>query len=114
MYLCDLGVVINGPDTVIYFPGQGPIELECTQCNVSNGPIVTWFVDGQAHLLADIAGGMLANHDANGTNIIIEVPVNDTEYVCAAATSNTVTRSNPVYIYIAGKLNFKHYYYTCI
>ena len=100
--VCDLGVIIDGPETVIYFPGQGPIELEC---NATDGPTISWDVNGESHFLPDIANGLLPNHSINGTNIIVEVPVNNTEYVCVAATNTEVARSVPAFIYIASKLN---------
>lgn len=31
--------------------------------------------------ISDLTTGLLANHDANGTNIVINVPVNNTKFV---------------------------------
>jgi len=97
--MCFVGVVVNGPDDVIYFPGQGLIELSC---NVSSGSTV-WLVNGTTYLLAQLQMGMPANHSRNGTSIVIEVPVNATEYVCASLINDDLIKSTPAFIYIAGE-----------
>ena len=92
-------MIIEGPQTVIYFPGQGPIELVC---NATEGPIIVWEVNGNEFFLFDLRDGELANHSANGTNIVINVPVNNTEYICTAATNDNPTSSDPAFVYVAG------------
>jgi len=104
-----LGVIIDSPDDVIYFPGQGPIELSC---NVSSG-IVLWMVNGSTYTLSDLQNGTLANHNHNGINIIIEAPVNGTEYVCVEVANDENIRSRPVFVYIAGEY-IHTYECTCI
>jgi len=95
-----LGVVIDGPDDVIYFPGQGTIELSC---NISEGSTL-WRVNGTTYTLRQLRDGGLPNHNHTGRNIIIEVPVNGTEYICAALISdNNEVDSDPAFVFIAGE-----------
>ena len=93
-------MIIDGPETVIYFPGQEPIELTCI---ITDGSTVVWIVDGHTYLLSDLVQGELENHNASGINIVINVPVNNSEYICAAVTNINVIKSDPAYIFIAGK-----------
>ena len=93
-----LGVIIDGPDTVIYFPGQEPVELSC---NVTSG-ILLWSVNGTVLTIFQLRNGFVPGHSANESNIVIIVPVNNTEYVCESTTMEETIRSDPVFIYIAG------------
>ena len=93
-------MIIEGPQTVIYFPGQGPIELVC---NETEGAVILWEVNGVSFLFFQLRDGDLPNHSVNGTNIVINVPVNNTEYICAAFTNNNnAISSDPTFVYIAG------------
>ena len=93
-------MILDGPETVIYFPGQEPIELTC---NITNGPIALWIVNGTSYSLPDLVQGELENHNASGINIVIKVPVNNTEYICSATTNQKEVESDPAFIFIAGK-----------
>ena len=94
------GVIIEGPQTVIYFPGQGAIELVC---NVTEGSVILWMVNGDSFSLSTLRNGELPNHTANGLNIVINVPTNNSEYICTAVTFLNDISSDPVFIYIAGR-----------
>ena len=94
------GVIIEGPQTVIYFPGQGSIQLVC---NATEGPVILWAVNGASFSLIALRDGALPNHTANGTNIVINVPTNNSEYICTATTNLNATSSNPAFVYIAGR-----------
>ena len=101
MSLYVLGVVIEGPQTVIYFPGQGPIQLEC---NATEGTIL-WQVNETSYSLSRLRNGEVENHRATPapeTNIIINVPMNNTEYICTASTNENDVDSDPAFVYIAG------------
>ena len=97
VFLCVLGI-IEGPQTVIYFPGQGPIELVC---NATSG-IIIWEVNGTSFTSTRLRDGELPNHTAIGTNIVINVPVNNTKYVCVVITNDNEISSEPAFVYIAG------------
>ena len=94
-----LGVIIDGPDTVIYHPGQGPVELTC---NVTTEGVILWMINGFKFTLTQLANGAVVNHSNNGLNIVINVPVNNTEYVCVEALQLSDILSDPVFIYLAG------------
>ena len=94
------GVIIEGPQTVIYFPDQGSIQLVC---NATEGPVILWEVNGDSFSLSSLRDGDLPNHTANGTNIVINVPTNNSEYICIATTNLNDTRSDPAFVYIAGR-----------
>ena len=96
-----VGVNIDGTGTVIYFPGQGPIELTCTTEGPAGG-VTLWTVNGTTFTLNNLRNGDLAGHGTNGTNIVISVPVNNTEYICEIATNVNDIVGDPVFIYIAG------------
>ena len=99
-----IGVIAtDGSSAVIYFPGQGPIELAC---NVEGSPAgaTLWFVNGTVFLLRDLIEGGLRNHNVTGTSIVINVPVNNTEYNCGTIiTAVSVLLSDSIFVYIAGE-----------
>ena len=98
MYIA--GDIIEGPSTVIYFSGQTPLPIEMV-CNVTLIP--SWRVNGTDYLLGSIASGNLQGHSRVGTNILINQPLNSTEYVCVESNStNIVATSEPANLYFAG------------
>jgi len=97
-----VGAIIEGPKNTTYFPGQGNIILTC---NVTAG-VPLWMVNGTTFTLRELSVGELPGHNRIGANIVIETPVNNTEYVCESliTTDNTI-RSKAALVYVAGKLN---------
>ena len=94
------GAIIEGPKNVTYFPGQGNIVL---LCNVTVG-VPLWMINGSTFTLNELSQGELPGHNRIGTNLIIEIPVNNTMYVCESLVSTDHTlRSEAAYVYIAGK-----------
>ena len=102
------GTVIEGPSNVTYLPNVTPLPIELT-CNVTGLPI--WIVNGTAYLVINLSGGALPGHDRTGTNILINNPVNNTEYVCVSLTNDGETSSDPAYVIIAGE--YVHIQYIC-
>ena len=64
-------------------------------------------MNGTRYTLEELSDGNLNGHSANGTNITVSVPVNDTKYVCIIPTTppNPVILSDPAFLYIAGELH---------
>ena len=104
MYTCMLrvGTVIEGPNDVIYIPGQTPLPIELI-CNIT-GPFVTWEVDAVTYTIGNINDGNLPGHRASGTNILlVDVPMNNTKYTCVSNNlTNVIGRSEPAFLYVAG------------
>ena len=94
------GIIIKGPSSVTYLPGFSPLPIELT-CNVTG--VALWSVNDTDYRLASLTNGELPGHNHNGTNILINSPVNNTEYICVSQTSEGKTRSDPAYIIIAGE-----------
>ena len=108
------GTVIEGPSNVTYLPGLTPLPIELT-CDVTG--IALWRVNGTSYTLLDLTNGALPGHNRTGTNILVNSPVNNTEYICLSLTSNNVTSSDPAYIFIAGEQSHVNTYtcmYVCI
>ena len=91
--------IIHSPPEVIYRPGDDPVELSCTVNEGSTG----WSVNGgDTATVTTIRNGNLDNHTINGTNLVVLIPTNNTQYVCVAIRDAGDSLSNPVYLYIAG------------
>ena len=108
MYLCIIGVTAtDGSNAVIYFPGQGPIELACN----AEGPVAgatLWSVNGTRYLLHFLINGGLQNHNVSGTSIVINAPVNNTEYICGIVTSDLIMLGDSIFVYLAGEYTYYH------
>ena len=107
-YICTVGVVIEGPSTVIYFPGQTmlPIELMCNVTGFKTWEVtingIEYELTPGALLVGDLAGhNVTANH-----NIVINVPVNNSRYICVSNVLSQTTSSDPAFLYIAGKFTY--------
>ena len=103
MYACMLhvGTIIEGLNNVIYIPGQTPLPIELT-CNIT-GLFVTWEVDNVTYTIGNINGGRLVGHRASGINILVDVPMNNTKYICVSNNeTNVIGRSEPAFLYVAG------------
>jgi len=101
------GAIIQGPSDVIYFPGQDPVQLTCEISEGATG----WSVDDSPTVsLSDIERGGLPGHSRNGTSIVVDIPVNNTEYVCVAIIDDGNVRSDPAFLYIAGEFIIIQFY----
>ena len=57
----------------------------------------------------------MPGHSATGTNILVNNPVNNTEYICASAERGGGVESDPAHIVIAGEYGkFQIFYIVCI
>ena len=102
------GAIIEGPSNVTYLPGVTPLPIELT-CNVSG--TAAWRVNGTNYFLGELTNGDLPGHNRTGKNILVNSPVNNTEYICVSA-DGSVTRSDPAYVIIASESN--EYLYDCM
>ena len=83
-----------------------PIEMIC---NVTG--FKTWRVTinnmTTEFTLNALAVGQLAGHGVNADdNILINVPVNNSRYICVSNVGQVGTPSDPAFLYIAGKYDF--------
>ena len=97
-----LGTIIEGPSSVTYLPGLTSLPIELT-CSVTG--VALWIVNNTNYRLSELTNGTLHGHNRTGTNILVNNPVNNTEYICVSLTSDGDTSSNPAYIIIAGECN---------
>ena len=68
--------------------------------------VTAWRVNGTSYTRNEITNGNLPGHSRAGDNILVNIPVNNTQYVCVFLDDDTNERnSDPVYIVIAGKYN---------
>ena len=73
-------------------------------CNASGESL--WRVNGTDYTNTELINETLPEHNytSNGTGILVNNPVNNTEYICVSTSNgNIVIISDPVYIIIAGK-----------
>ena len=99
MSILYVGTIIEGPSDVTYIPGLTPLPIELT-CNVTG--VAIWRVNGVFFTLSDLTNGALPGHSRTGTNILVNSPVNNTEYICVSLRNGVETRSDPAYIIIVG------------
>ena len=92
------GTFIEGPNYVMYLPGLTPLPIELT-CNVT-GVSIAWIVNGTVYLLSELFNGALPGHNVTGTIILVNSPVNNTEYVCVYVINDGEIRSDTVYVII--------------
>ena len=97
------GTIIEGPSNVTYLPNVTPLPIELT-CNITG--IAAWKVNGTTFFLGSLTNG----HNRRGTNILVDIPVNNTEYICVSQiTIDDIILSDPAYIIIAGE-QYAHTY----
>ena len=94
------GAIVEGPSNVTYIPGLTPLPIELI-CNVTGRP--SWIVNESDYLLSSLTNGALPGHNRTGTNILVNRPVNNTQYICLSTTNDSKILSVPAYIIIAGK-----------
>ena len=105
MYLCTyvchncIGTIIEGPSNFTYLPNVTTLPIELT-CNVTG--VALWRVNHADYSLFGLTNGNLPGHNRSGTNILVDSPVNNTEYICLSQTNNGGVLSDPAYIIIAG------------
>ena len=99
MYILYAGTVNEGPSNVTYIPGVTPLPIELT-CNVAEIPI--WIVNDTSYTTGELANGVLPGHSRIGSNILVNSPVNNTEYICVSLRNDggVPVSSDPVYIII--------------
>ena len=83
-----------------------PLPIELT-CNVIGE--AAWRINGTTYLLSDLRFGLLPGHSLNGANVLVNSPVNNTEYICVFLVRDGKITSDPAYIIIAGEC--VHYKY---
>ena len=104
IFICTyIGIVIHICNRTLL-----PIELIC---NVTG--FATWRVDFNNGTNGEFTpNGLLNNnlngHGVNGNNILINVPMNNTKYVCVSNEGLSATLNNPTFLYIAGKHAYMH------
>ena len=111
MYTCHnrTGIVIEGPSNVTYLPGLTTLPIKLT-CTVNGVYIVAWEVNGRTYRLAELDDGELSGHSRNGSNMLVNRPVNNTKYICVSQANDDTDFSDPSYIIIAGE----QYVYTYV
>ena len=62
-----------------------------------------WRVNGTSYTLLDLTNGSLPGHNHTGTNILVNSPVNNTEYVCVSALNFALLINAPAYLTVAGE-----------
>ena len=101
-----IGTVIEGPSNITYVPGLTPLPIELT-CSVTG--VASWEVNSTAYRLDELDDGDLPGHNRTGVNILVDSPVNNTEYICVSQTNDGSILSDPAYIIIAGE-QYAHTY----
>ena len=72
-------------------------------------------INGTTFTLNELARGELPGHTRDGTNIVIETPVNNTQYVCESLIStNHSIQSEAAFVYIAGELSIGSERHVCM
>ena len=95
------GIVVEHLISVEFIVGMTGLPIELT-CNVT-GVVVAWRVNNKYYSLTDLTNGVLPYHSRNGTNILLDTVVNNTEYFCVSTTSDGDVSGDPAYIIIVGE-----------
>ena len=103
------GTIIEGPSNVTYYSNLTPLPIELI-CNVTGSAV--WTVNGTDYLLNSLTN--IPGHSHNGTNILVNSPMNNTEYICVSLTNDGVIVSDPAYIVIAGTSVCKCLVSSCV
>ena len=65
-----------------------------------------WRINKKLYFIYFISNGILPGHNSSGTTILVNSPVNNTEYICVSPSNNPALNdvsSDPAYIVIAGE-----------
>ena len=94
------GPILEGPINITYIPGLTLLPIELI-CNVTLVPV--WIVNGTGtiYLLSQLTNGVLPRHSRRGSNILVNIPFNNTEYICVSTINSIYALSDPAYITIA-------------
>ena len=84
------GAIIKGPSNITYIPYLIPLPIKLI-CNVIGKP--SWIVNGSVYSLSNLTDGALPGHNRTGTDILVNRPVHNTEYICQSATNGSETLS---------------------
>ena len=96
------GAINEGPSSVIYLPGVTPLPIELT-CRAT-GSVIAWIVNDTNYDVVQLINRALPGHELANTNILVNSPVNNTEYICVFENDDgNETYSDPAYVVIAGK-----------
>ena len=104
------GTIVEGPRNITYLPSQALLPIELT-CNVTEG-VVAWRVNGTQYTLGELSAGVLPEHNSTGTNILVNSPINNTQYICVSNTSMSSTQSDPAYFIFSGECSYIYICYT--
>ena len=88
-----VGIILTSPRNFTFVPGITPSPVQLT-CDVT--PVAGWIVNDSILLLNQLDS---IGHGLNGTNIVINNPVNNSQYFC----SNGINDGEPYHIFVAGK-----------
>ena len=100
------GTIAEGPSNVTYLSGVTPLPIELI-CNATEVP--SWRVNGTSYTLRQLTDGELRGHNRTGTNILVNSPMNNTEYICFFSTIDDDIISDPAYVVIvAGEYDKCH------
>ena len=106
------GTINQGPSNVTFISGRTSLPIVLT-CNVTG--FASWIVNGTPYFTSQLLAGLVDGHSANEADIVINIPMNDTEYICVSNTQSAAVNSSSAFLYIAGK--FVHcltlYTYVC-
>ena len=90
----------EGPRNVTYILNLTQLPIELT-CNVTG--VAAWSVNDTSYTVGELNNGALSGHSRNGTNILVNSPVNNTEYICVSQINDRENSSDPAYVVIAGE-----------
>ena len=102
LYLYNIGTILTSPRNFTFLPGITPSPIQLT-CDVT--PVAAWVVNNDTLLLNQLGS---IGHSRNGTNIVINNPMNNSEYFC----SDGINNGEPYYIFVAGKYVCMSMYFT--
>ena len=98
------GTIIEGLSNVIYYPNLTSLPIELI-CNVT-GVVTVWRVNGTSYTRNDLTNGRLPGHSRTGANILVNSPVNNTEYICVFLDDDdNEVNTDPILLIIAGEYN---------
>ena len=100
MYTLYAGIINDGPSNFTYLPNVTSLPINLI-CNVTE--VVTWRINGTIYIPTNHTNGALPGHHRTGKNLLINIPVNNTEYICVSINNYSVLISDPAWIIIAGE-----------